>query len=214
MILLISFPAYSVTDKDFINECKNGNKEMVVKMIKNGADINATDMLKWTPLHWAAFRGHLDVAELLIAEGSNVQAAAKNGSTPLNLAIHSKHNDIVNLLYKNGAVNRAPHFMPRAYQNNTWTSNPPGRVKATYGTSNRTVYFRPKPVPRGLIIKLISVVGNANRRMAMIDCNGSIDDYFKGDVKTGKFKVVEILQDSVVVYLTATRQHKTIRLPY
>ncbi|MCK5683620.1 ankyrin repeat domain-containing protein [bacterium] len=220
LLVIITFPVHSVTGKDFINECKNGNKEMVARMIKNGADVNAVDILKWTPLHWAVFRGHLEVVELLIDKGCNVNAAAKNGSTPLNLVGQNTKNTankvldtdkIEKLLKKNGAIVNSSPFSPRGYSKPVWQSKSSSRT-VTYGSSNRKTFVRYRNKLQGL--KLISIVGNANRRMAMIECNGIVDDYCKGDIKAGKFKVVDILADSVIVYSLVTRRQLTIKLPF
>ena len=60
----------------------NGNIEAVKQHLDAGTDVNAKDVIKWTPLHYAAFYGHKVVAELLIAEGADVNAKDKLNSTP------------------------------------------------------------------------------------------------------------------------------------
>lgn len=51
-----------------------------------------------TPLHWAALRGHGDVARCLLANKADVNARDKEGETPLLLASRNGHQDIVELL--------------------------------------------------------------------------------------------------------------------
>ena len=54
-----------------------------------GADVNATDNFKWTPLHHACHTGQKDVVEFLLQNGANLDAAALNGGTPLFRAIEA-----------------------------------------------------------------------------------------------------------------------------
>ena len=63
-----------------------GNIEAVKQHLAAGADVNAKDSVRWTPLHHAAFEGYKEVAELLIAKGADVNATADTGATPLGLA--------------------------------------------------------------------------------------------------------------------------------
>ena len=68
------------------NSVQAGNIQVVKHNIANGADVNAKDSVRWTPLHHAAFEGYMEVAELLIAKGADVNATADTGATPLGLA--------------------------------------------------------------------------------------------------------------------------------
>jgi ankyrin repeat protein len=64
--------------------------------------VNAKSNTGRTPLHWAAARGHKEVAELLIAEGADVNAKGDDGNTPLGTAILFKRTEIADLLRKHG----------------------------------------------------------------------------------------------------------------
>ena len=63
-----------------------GDIKLVEQHLAAGADVNAKDSVRWTPLHHAAFEGYKEVAELLIAKGADVNATADTGATPLGLA--------------------------------------------------------------------------------------------------------------------------------
>ncbi|MDA7520741.1 ankyrin repeat domain-containing protein, partial [bacterium] len=60
-----------------------GNLEAAKQAIADGADVNAKNYSKGTPLHYA---DNKEIAELLIAEGADVNAKDDWGRTPLDLA--------------------------------------------------------------------------------------------------------------------------------
>lgn len=62
---------------------------------------------KYTPLHYAACRGFLDVVSLLIDHGADVNATNKWHWTPLHLAAADGHTEVVIELAKRGADIRA-----------------------------------------------------------------------------------------------------------
>ena len=64
--------------------------------------MNAKHEDGWTPLHWAAHKGHREIAELLIANGAEVNAKDNNGWTPLHLAVDGGHTETADLLRKHG----------------------------------------------------------------------------------------------------------------
>jgi ankyrin repeat protein len=51
-----------------------------------------------TPLHWAAAKGHKDVAELLVANKAEVDAKNVYGQTPVDLAAMNGYQDVAELL--------------------------------------------------------------------------------------------------------------------
>lgn len=56
-----------------------------------------------TPLHLAAERGHVQVAETLLAHGADVNAQSNNASTPLHDAVFHQKTDVVVVLLRYGA---------------------------------------------------------------------------------------------------------------
>ena len=53
-------------------------------------------------MDYAAFYGHMEIAELLIEKGADVKAKDMNGKTPLDEAIKRKHTEIADFLRKHG----------------------------------------------------------------------------------------------------------------
>lgn len=47
--------------------------------LQHGGDVNAADNIQQTPLHWAAVKGSVDVADLLLQNGARIEAADVNG---------------------------------------------------------------------------------------------------------------------------------------
>lgn len=66
-------------------------------------DYPVDERLKWTPLHWAAYRGHADIVERLVAKGADVNAKDAGGETPLLLAACKGETEVVEVLVANGA---------------------------------------------------------------------------------------------------------------
>ena len=77
---------------------KNGNSKQVTMLLDRGSMIlNTADC--YTPLHYACFRGHLNVAtKLLKRHPFQKDLVTKNGDTALHLAATNGHSSIVKLL--------------------------------------------------------------------------------------------------------------------
>lgn len=72
-----------------------GRYEVVQLLRKAGAQI---DQPGWTPLHYAAFGGHVRICQFLIAEGASVNAPSANGTTPLMMAVREGRAETVKVL--------------------------------------------------------------------------------------------------------------------
>jgi ankyrin repeat protein len=77
-----------------------GQTELCQKLIARDADINKPG---WTPLHYAASGGHLEVIQLLLDNHAYIDAASPNGSTPLMMAAMYGTTAAVQLLLDAGA---------------------------------------------------------------------------------------------------------------
>jgi hypothetical protein len=63
--------------------CFKGYKEQARKLIARDADVNKTG---WTPLHYAATAGNVEIILLLLDENAYIDAESPNKSTPLMMA--------------------------------------------------------------------------------------------------------------------------------
>lgn len=77
-----------------------GNLDLCKALIVRDADVNKPG---WTPLHYAATGGHVDVLQLLLDHHAYIDAASPNGSTPLMMAAMYGTDDAVRLLLGAGA---------------------------------------------------------------------------------------------------------------
>ena len=87
-----------------------GRIDVLREVLQHGADPNLPARLcsaiGWTPLHFAALKGHADVLELLIEYGAEVDTASEKLHTPLHIAAHAGHAPAICALLAHGADTR------------------------------------------------------------------------------------------------------------
>lgn len=87
-----------------------GNTDVVVTLIKRGADVRATGGPvrsgdgRWTAMHIAASAGRVPVALELIRAGCDVNALSQAGETPLDVALGRGNAALARALQANGGV--------------------------------------------------------------------------------------------------------------
>lgn len=77
-----------------------GQTQRAAKLIAKGAEVNR---LGWTPLHYAASKGHVETLKLLLKHQAIVNAPGPDGTTPLMMAAHSGSEEAVRVLLAAGA---------------------------------------------------------------------------------------------------------------
>ncbi|KAI9015599.1 ankyrin repeat-containing domain protein, partial [Hyaloraphidium curvatum] len=91
---------------------QEGHIEVVRRLLRHGARVDAVDTDGWVPLHAAAQNGHLTCVELLLDahKARNVPVdvySTQNSLTPLHLAAREGNADIVRALLRAGPDPRA-----------------------------------------------------------------------------------------------------------
>lgn len=97
---------------------KRGDAESLKEVLPQLSDVDATDALGNTMLHYAASSGHLEVVQLLLESGANKNKQNEEGNTALILASANTRLDVVNELLaakakteiRNESKNTAMHF--------------------------------------------------------------------------------------------------------
>ncbi|XP_064620674.1 G patch domain and ankyrin repeat-containing protein 1-like [Lineus longissimus] len=84
-------------NRDLLFSSQNGDLKTVTKLLKRGADLNATDMFSWTSLMCACHSGSFSVTEYLLSLGARTDIKNSQGRTALDLAKIAHRSDILNL---------------------------------------------------------------------------------------------------------------------
>ena len=87
---------------------RQGDREAVRALLKQGGDVNAAQGDGMTALHWAASNNDVELAGMLIHAGANLRAATRiNGYTPLLIAAKRGHAPVIRTLLERGADPKA-----------------------------------------------------------------------------------------------------------
>lgn len=100
-VLLAGGPA--VAQSPLADAVEKMDRAKIGELLKQGADVNASQADGMTALHWAAYHDDLRTATLLVNAGANAKAANNYTVTPLSLACTNGNTEIVELLLKAGA---------------------------------------------------------------------------------------------------------------
>lgn len=101
----------SELDSRLLKAAKEGHDDVIEKLLREGANINAvSEGFRETPLHKASDYGHGNVVRTLLDNGANVNSQDEDGWTPLYFASRAGFASIVNLLlFPSGSnVTRSP----------------------------------------------------------------------------------------------------------
>lgn len=106
-----------MSQMEFIEAIRSGNRSSVEEMIKAGIDLTQQDKQGWTPLNWAAGSGHLEIVECLLENGADPLAVGRDLRTPQMIALAAGHAEIVKRLRRAeaGANGGAPETSDRKY---------------------------------------------------------------------------------------------------
>jgi ankyrin repeat protein len=94
-------------EKLFFRAVKDGDVSALRSLVEQGPDlVRATDKDKSTGLHWAAWKGHSEVIDILLDAGADIGAHNENfhwGTTALHAAAHGNQKAAVETLIRRGA---------------------------------------------------------------------------------------------------------------
>jgi ankyrin repeat protein len=91
------------SDLRLLEAVQKGDREAVLSLVEQRADVNGSQADGETALHWAAYQDDLETVELLIDAGANLDAANDYGVTPLALACTNRSVPIIRMLLDAGA---------------------------------------------------------------------------------------------------------------
>ena len=98
----VSTKAYNMTPLQAVAYNNFEHPEIGEMLLKYGADINALDHQKRTPLHLAVRQGNLKAAKMLLKHGARKDLKDENGMTPLDVAKSWSYlSDFIAMLKKN-----------------------------------------------------------------------------------------------------------------
>ena len=73
--------------KLLIQAVKDGELEIVRRLLLHGGDVNICDGYMNTILHYACYFGHVEITKLLFVSGAQINALNHAGNTPLHLSL-------------------------------------------------------------------------------------------------------------------------------
>ena len=92
-------------NKQLLEAADKGWLDEVKKLLQSRADLECRSDELWmlTPLHGAAWHGHIDVVQFLLEKNAEIEATDGLGRTPLHYAADWGHRDVVQLLLEKNA---------------------------------------------------------------------------------------------------------------
>ena len=103
LALILASANSAVAQSAVANAAMQRNDAELRRLLEDGADVNSSQADGAAALHWAAYHGDADLAELLLEAGADASAANRNGSTPMWLAASQGDATMIETLLEGGA---------------------------------------------------------------------------------------------------------------
>lgn len=104
MATVLSAAGAAGIDTRLADAAMQGDKSVVLSLLKQNVDVNAAQGDGSTALHWAAYRGDLETTQLLLKAGASVKSVTRIGSiTPLFMASRNGNASVIGALLQAGA---------------------------------------------------------------------------------------------------------------
>ncbi len=108
-LIFCGSPLFSNINKDLVNATMIGDLDTVIYLINKGADVNVTDSLGKSPIHYASRLAIPEMVEVLIGAGADPNMEDRQGKVPLHYAVlladDIESEKVVKLLIDNDALN-------------------------------------------------------------------------------------------------------------
>lgn len=98
-------------DRDMLTACENARFDLLQKYMEKGAQVNAEDLGKWTPLNWTIAYQDVEKSMFLLDKGANIEHRTNNGRTPFSYAVTGGNIALVQVLLQYGANQHASDEM-------------------------------------------------------------------------------------------------------
>ncbi len=194
--------------------CDSGNTKQVKLLIEqDGTLVNARDIEKLTPLHYATLNGHAETAALLLQHNADVNAQDLSNWTPLHYTSRWGYTEIATLLLQHKAnmnaqddykwtplhcaSEKGPTETIKLLLSHGATPHKPINLFAIYGQYSQTYAQRYESwinktfVSRKTIVFLLSLIGRqkiADTPLLPKDMRNLIADYAISDQEKGRDK--------------------------
>lgn len=106
---------HPLTPEGFLNAAKTGNRQLILRYLDAGMNVNVRSAAHQTALHFAVVGEQLDMVQMLLTYGAKPNSRNTRGDTPLHLAVTQQDPYATALLLHNGA-------QPNLANRQGWTS--------------------------------------------------------------------------------------------
>jgi ankyrin repeat protein len=102
-VMLLFVTTAGAAESELVDAVKSVDRAAVLELLKQRADVNASEADGTTALYWAAERNDLETARLLVRAGANANSSSRYGISPLLLASVNGNAALIELLIEGGA---------------------------------------------------------------------------------------------------------------